>query len=770
MNLTLTFQLSIYLLISLSSIMFMLAEGGAFPQLVTIPLGLLTLFFTDRWSKFSLSPLWANVLGLLAFLFVCAEFFSDIEGRLLSGAHFLVYLTWIILLQKKGDTQYWWLCALGFLQIAVGSVLTESGYYGILLVIYLFLSIWTLSIFSLYRTRNTFLQQNSPEVIPRLAVESNVASPFQQTSQVRSGVQFDQSRQWLTGKFFWASAGCSISALLISMCFFLLIPRLWVNRSFFNNESIEADAQPLVGFTEKVQLGEMGEILESSERVLELSIYDNESDEPVTISEFVEKFGLDEPLFRGAVLSNYKNGGWSKVRRRSNWRLLNSSELDDQSLYRQEIILEPIGTDVLFIMYPCLGMDMLSNTENRLNIETMEVRQSEPPNRNENTKYNVLTAKKPGDNLELDQLDDPRMYLQLPKKDIRKLIQFTKELMASHPELKSDREKAKFIESYLRDSGNFSYTLNMSIADPTIDPVEDFLFNRKSGHCEYYASALALMLRAIKIPARVISGFKGGEEKMLSNRLEIQQRFAHSWVEAFLKDRWETLDATPALQRASIVAQNATSFSSWKGMTKILSEFWSDYVIGVSYQRQKQTFYDPIFRVGKKLNQWLFNFRSMISGMVIKGKNLLLNPRRWFSWEGGLAVFIIAGLFFGLKWSLRAMIKLVRYLLHPKKGQKKALNSVDVAFYEKFRLLLAQKGLVRNHSETQQEFSDHVQVDLNSDLTRAQIIDYPDRFTKLFYRVRYGNHPLASQEADEVSQKLSKLETVLTEEKDLPQK
>lgn len=769
MNLTLTFQISIYLLISLSSIMFMLAEGAAFPQLVTIPLGLLTLFFTDRWSKFSLSPLWANILGLLAFLIVCAEFFSDIEGRLLSGAHFLVYLTWIILLQKKGDTQYWWLCALGFLQIAVGSVLTESGYYGILLIAYLFLSIWTLSVFSLYRTRNTFLQHNSFDVIPKLTVETSAVSPFSQSSQVRGGVQFDQSRQWLTGEFFWASVGCSMSAMLISMCFFLLIPRLWVNRSFFTNETIEAENQPLVGFTEKVQLGEMGEILESSERVMELAIYDNDSNEPIAISEFVENFGLDEPLFRGAVLSNYQNGGWSKIRRRSNWRLLNSTEIEEQPLYRQEIILESIGTNVVFIMYPFLGMDMLSQTENRLNTETMEVRQTEPPRHGENTKYNVVTAKKPTDNIKLDQLDDPQVYLQIPKKDVRKLIQFTKELIASHPELKSDREKAKYIESYLRDSGNFGYTLNMSIVDPTIDPVEDFLFNRKSGHCEYYASALALMLRAIKIPARVISGFKGGEEKLLSNRLEIQQRFAHSWVEAYLDKQWETLDATPALERATIVAQNAASLSSWKGITKVMSEFWSDYVIGVSYQRQKQSFYDPIFRAGQKLNHWLFNFRSMITNMVVTGKNLLFNPRRWFSWEGGLAVFIIAGLFFGLKWGLRVMIRFVRFLFRQKAGQKKALNSVDIAFYEKFRLLLAQKGLIRNRSETQQEFADHVQVNLNSELTQAQIIDYPDRFTKLFYQVRYGNHPLASQETEEIQKKLIMLESVLVEEKDRQQ-
>jgi hypothetical protein len=315
--------------------MFMMAEGGVFPQLITIPLGLITLFFTDRWEKFSLSPLWANILGLLAFLVVCAEFTSDIESRLLSGAHFLVYLTWIILLQKKSDTQYWWLCALGFLQIAVGAVLTESGYYGFLLVIYLFLSIWTLSVFSLQRTRNSFLQYDSSSPFPKSGTvrQDPGYSPFNQKSYVRGGIQTDLSRQWLSIEFIGVCFGYFVSALLISMCFFLLIPRLWVNRSIFDNESLAASEKPMVGFTEKVQLGEMGEILESTERVLQLSIYDNETDEPVSVSDFVARFGTEEPLFRGAVLSSYKNGSWSKIRRRSRWRLYNSKELDTRQLY-----------------------------------------------------------------------------------------------------------------------------------------------------------------------------------------------------------------------------------------------------------------------------------------------------------------------------------------------------------------------------------------------------------------------------------------------------
>lgn len=766
MNLKLTFQISIYLLVSLSSILFMMAEGGVFPQLLTIPLGLLTLFFTDRWEKFSLSPLWANVFGLLAFLVACAEFFSNIEGRLLSGAHFLVYLTWIILLQKKSDTQYWWLCALGFLQIAVGSVLTESGYYGILLVIYLFLAIWTLSVFSLYRTRNTFLQQSSLPTIPRLSNEINTESPFHQQSQVHGGVQSERTRQWLTRNFVWASISYSISALIISMCFFLLIPRLWVNRSTFGNETLSADSQPLVGFTEKVQLGEMGEILESSERVLELTIYDNETDEPISMTEFVQKYDLEEPLFRGAVLSKYENGSWSRDKKHSRMKLYNSSQLQADAFYRQEFTLQPIGTNILFMLAPFAGMDMLGEKDYFLNSETFEVDQSSQSNNPGIIKYNLFTGKDKADNYVLNQLRNRRKYLKLPRHDLQRLIRFTKKLIAAHPELKTKTEKAEFLEAYLRDSGEFSYSLNMTIHDPTIDPVEDFLFNRKTGHCEYYASALALMLRAIGIPTRVISGFKGCDEKLLSNSVEVQQRFAHSWVEAYLDDRWETLDATPSLQRAQMVAKNAPSFGSWSGFSKMMSQFWNDYVIGFSIQRQRQMFYNPLLNVGKKIQQKALNFRSFLVGLVQSAKRLLLNPRQWFSWKGAVAVFVIAGLFFGLKWFIRVSIKLIQLLFRHQSDQKKVTHSANVIFYEQFRSLLAKKGLVRNHSDTQKEFSDHVQIELKSELTHAHLDEYPDELTKLFYKVRYGNYRLESVEANEVQQKLATLESALFNEKE----
>ena len=72
--------------------------------------------------------------------------------------------------------------------------------------------------------------------------------------------------------------------------------------------------------------------------------------------------------------------------------------------------------------------------------------------------------------------------------------------------------RARALESYLRDSHKFQlFAPAWTSSTRKLDPVEDFLVNRKEGHCEYFASALALLLRSIDIPTRMVNGFKGGD-------------------------------------------------------------------------------------------------------------------------------------------------------------------------------------------------------------------------------------------------------------------
>ena len=101
--------------------------------------------------------------------------------------------------------------------------------------------------------------------------------------------------------------------------------------------------------------------------------------------------------------------------------------------------------------------------------------------------------------------------LQLPD-ELGELRRITSEVLATLPpgSMDDDEIKANAILNFLRDSGRFEYTTKAAVDNSRMDPIEDFLVNRKKGHCEYFASALALMLRAAGIPARLVTGFKGG--------------------------------------------------------------------------------------------------------------------------------------------------------------------------------------------------------------------------------------------------------------------
>lgn len=129
---------------------------------------------------------------------------------------------------------------------------------------------------------------------------------------------------------------------------------------------------------------------------------------------------------------------------------------------------------------------------------------------------------------------------------------------------------ARAFENHLANSGEFSYTLDLKRSARRMDPAEDFLINTKSGHCERFASALTLMLRAMGVPAQLVMGFRGCENLGEGN-YEVRQYHAHAWVETLVKrgERWHwvSYDPTPSAGGAdedgnllSSVSRNSESF------------------------------------------------------------------------------------------------------------------------------------------------------------------------------------------------------------------
>ncbi len=168
------------------------------------------------------------------------------------------------------------------------------------------------------------------------------------------------------------------------------------------------------------------------------------------------------------------------------------------------------------------------------------------------------------------------IYLQLPKLDAR-IAPLAAAVTVRAP---STLGKARALERYLRD--NYTYTLRQPDRAPA-DPLAAFLFERRRGHCEYFASALAVMLRTLGIPSRVATGFEGGIYNPISGRQLIRASDAHSWVEAWLPDRgWIALDATPP----ATVGSDDTLTSRFSLWMDAASVFWQDWVLDYNLSQQ----------------------------------------------------------------------------------------------------------------------------------------------------------------------------------------
>jgi hypothetical protein len=164
-------------------------------------------------------------------------------------------------------------------------------------------------------------------------------------------------------------------------------------------------------------------------------------------------------------------------------------------------------------------------------------------------------------------------YLELPRMDAR---------VAALAESITRRDstpfaKARSIEQYLRTQ--YGYTLEMAASS---DPIPFFLFERKKGHCEYFASAMAVMLRSLGIPARIANGFRNGEQSDITGSYLIRGKDAHSWVEAYIPGGgWIEFDPTPS--------GDPPAKTIWARVALYIDaarEFWGDWVINYDFSHQ----------------------------------------------------------------------------------------------------------------------------------------------------------------------------------------
>jgi hypothetical protein len=307
--------------------------------------------------------------------------------------------------------------------------------------------------------------------------------------------------------------------------------------------------------------------------------------------------------------------------------------------------------------------------------------------------------------------------------------------------------------------------------DPRRDPVIDFLTSDdKTGHCEYFASALCLMLRSLEIPARVVMGYKGAEFNSVGNFYQVRQLNAHAWVEVFLTPEqlpsslqlagssavggWLRLDPTP-VDTDDAFSEGQTLMERIREYRDYVQLLWNDYILGLDSQRQRESVYEPMkrwamaFLSPESWGYFLQNFRNEIANMV---------RQRQFGWRAGLGVLLFGA---ACVVGFRAL-RLVGARLLGQLRQSRGVGipfSRQVEFYRRCEKLLKRYGHRRRKTQTPREFSRQVAMATSNDVAVTSAIE---RIVDDFYRVRFGGERLDAIQTRNVETLLAELESHLS--------
>jgi len=331
------------------------------------------------------------------------------------------------------------------------------------------------------------------------------------------------------------SVAASVATLAATAAFFFIIPR--VGQAAL---PLRARLGAMVsGFSDHVELGAFGEIETNSSVVMRVRFPDGPA-APERLANL---------RWRGIAFDHFDGHSWTVDRPQVSALPRSGAGLFDVSSYRgvgpfvtQEIYLEPIGTERIFAAPRLLKLGLatdavridemgsVSVTVPSARLRYIAHSELEPATRQAGRDPVTPAASN------VESLD---RYLRLPPTSPRVGDLARAVSAGSHGPSDAALRLTRFL------SNEFRYTLALS-RQTQLRPLEEFLFVRRSGNCEYFATALAIMLRSIGIPARLVNGFQRGEWNPYGRYFIVRQRDAHSWVEAYI-DRigWVTLDPSP---------------------------------------------------------------------------------------------------------------------------------------------------------------------------------------------------------------------------------
>ena len=499
-------------------------------------------------------------------------------GRLLAGrpaldvaVEFAAFLQIVRLATRRGAAHDQQIIVLAMLHFVAGTVLGGGLAYGLCFLGFLVVAPGALVLSHLRRE-----------------VEGN----YRQGARDRTGLPVDVPRilrsRRVVGRGFLASTCLlSVPILLFTTALFVLFPRVGLSLLLLNHPR----AGRMIGFSEHVDLGDVGVL----------------RDDPTIALRFEPK-NTPDPLptrlvlrLRGTAFDAYDGRAWARTQRELHPADHGADGGEVYPLFRPAdpardrsiaFDLEPIDPPVLFLPPRAVALRVKPQNQILLGEPLVIQRGSEDELRYAGSdarglRYEVYIA---GDDEVLIEpltaLERPR-YLLLPGNLPQRVVDLAHRWT---DELATPDAKARRIEERLR--RDFIYDLR-SPSQGRPQPVDHFLFESRRGHCEFFSTAMALMLRAVGIPSRNVTGFVGGTWNRFGHYYAVREGDAHSWVEAYIdspsRSGWKTFDPTPS-SGAQPFEPPTGAYYYVRDFVEALSQRWNTYVVGYDLRKQVRIF------------------------------------------------------------------------------------------------------------------------------------------------------------------------------------
>ena len=496
----------------------------------------------------------------------------------------------------------------------------------------------------------------------------------------------------------------SAATLVATAAFFFVIPRVGQAALPLRSQT----GRMVSGFSERVEMGAFGEIEADSAVIMRAH--------PAPGTPGPGPLGALR--WRGIAFDHFDGRAWTaREPHRANLGRSRYGQFEVSwfrglgPLVAYEVYLEPLGTDVLFAPPRVLRLGARTDT-----IVVDDMGSISVPAPSARLQYVVQSELEREDFTErvehVEALDQAALarYLQLPPLPprIRALAQ---EVTAGSRDQVTAAQK---LVEHL--STRFQYTRVLE-RQTTLDPLEEFLFVRRAGNCEYFAAALAVMLRAIGIPARVVNGFQRGEWNPYGHYFMVRLSDAHSWVEAHLAGRWRTLDPSPRGESEIAAAPSVITL-----YLDALRMRWYRYVIDWSLHDQVATAF--------KIRQATLMWRPRLAAAA----------RAWGDPRPLAAVLIV--------------ILAVAGVLVWRRGHGRTVRRAPTRpprFYTRALKALARRGFRPEAGETAREFSGRVIQRLPG------CADPLARLTRAYERVRFGAVALTPEARAELDRSVDQL-------------